>query len=79
MLPFLLFFVSGSIGYGFSPIIGSTIYAGAIRIAYGKENWKEHSSYFLPIDGRMIFLVGGLLSLMLSFYVYKYVHISTST
>jgi MFS family permease len=75
----LLRFCLGSLGYGVSPIIGSTIYAGAIRVAYGKENWKEHSSYFLPIDGRMIFVVGGLLSLMLSYYVYKYVHISTST
>ena len=64
-----LIMTAGSLGNGAGPIIGSALYAFALNLAYGKHVEKDdHDPYYLPIDGRFIFVLGGLMTLLLGYW-----------
>jgi hypothetical protein len=80
-------FSIGSIGNGFGPILGSALYAFAIDLVYSKHIEQENPGdatkkldfssdrKIIPIDGRIVFILSGLMCFGLSFYVKKYIQI----
>ena len=61
---------AGSLGNLLGPIVGSSVYALAITLVYGREDQGHpHESASLPIDGRVVFLLSGVMCLALSIFV----------
>jgi hypothetical protein len=64
---------AGSLGNGAGPIVGSTIYALAITLVYGSHQEKnDHTAVVLPVDGRIVFILGGLFIIFLARIVKLY-------
>jgi MFS family permease len=66
---------SGSIGNGLGPILGSMLYAYALQNMYGKEDnnsnegdEQKHGDLgsYLPLDGRVVFVIGGCLMMVMA-------------
>jgi hypothetical protein len=63
-----LIMTAGSVGNGTGPVIGSTVYALALAMAYaGNGNHKQ--PFVLPIDGRIVFVSGGIMAIALAYLV----------
>lgn len=60
-----LIMVSGSLGNALGPIIGSILYAAALRAAYPHPDAPHHRN-MLPIDGRIVFFLTGGMALLLA-------------
>jgi len=63
-----LIMTAGSLGNGSGPILGSIFYALFMSLAYKGEE-ESHKPDWLPIDGRAVFVTGGMLTLGLAFFV----------
>jgi hypothetical protein len=63
-----LIMTAGSVRNGKGPVIGSTVYALALAIAYA-GNSHHQQPYVLPIDGRIVFVLGGFMAIALAFFV----------
>lgn len=63
-----LIMTAGSLGNGSGPIVGSVFYAVFLSAAYKGES-DEHKRDWLPIDGRAVFVTGGMLAIGLAFFV----------
>jgi MFS family permease len=60
-----LLMTAGSLGNGAGPIVGSVLYALALTLPQGVMGP-------VPLDGRMVFLVGGILFVGLAWYAKHY-------
>lgn len=63
-----LIMTAGSVGNGLGPIIGSTVYAFALSMAYHSDTHHSQPK-ILPIDGRIVFITGGLMAIALAYTV----------
>eukprot|EP01031_Cornospumella_fuschlensis_P034732 gene34732-42057_t len=59
-----LIMTAGSLGNASGPIIGSAMYAWLLNLTYGNEDGGE-KRLFWPRDGRLVFVLGGLLAISL--------------
>jgi len=68
-----LIMTAGSLGNGSGPIVGSTVYALALSLVYGShQHESDHDAFFLPVDGRIVFILGGLMIILLARVVRLY-------
>ena len=69
--------LAGSIGNGIGPIVGLALYSFAVHSAYGDDDNdnedNSHDASMLPIDGRIVFIVGGILTLLLAWMVKRHI------
>lgn len=68
-----LIMTAGSLGNASGPIVGSTIYALMLSLAYSGNKSHKHP-FLLPIDGRAVFVTGGIMAMALAFLVRKKMH-----
>ncbi len=63
-----LIMMAGSFGNGAGPIAGSALYAFALDIVYPHPHDKDHERSWLPVDGRVVFLLTGVLAVALAIF-----------
>jgi hypothetical protein len=61
-----LLMTAGSLGNGAGPILGSVLYALALTLPQGALGPA------VPLDGRLVFLIGGIMFVMLAWYAKHY-------
>eukprot|EP01039_Chlorochromonas_danica_P004742 gene4742-5193_t len=63
---------AGSLGNAMGPIVGSALYAASLKAAYPDPYELTHHRTLLPIDGRVVFLVTGLIGALLACAAHLY-------
>lgn len=61
-----LIMTAGSVGNFSGPVLGSTVYAVMLALAYGGDT-QHKQPLVLPIDGRIVFVSGGLMAIGLAY------------